>query len=190
MNRDQLVRLTEARMDTSLFRSAASAMTRHDAFPDTLPGMAVTGLEAVFDDEGDEGDELPSDRDFIAMLAAYRASGGIVRTDDLARMLNDRRRAGLDSLASLIGSGTVFGFEWRRAFWLPMFQFEPRDLSLKPAPRQVVAELAEDFDGWALAVWFAHANSWLQDRRPVDLLDSQMNRVLEAARADRFVASG
>lgn len=187
MSRSQLVRLTEARTDMALFRSPLRDVGRHDGFVDTVPAMAVTGLHAIV---SDEDAELPSDRDFIAMLAAYRATGGIARTDDLARMLNEQRRAGLDGLAGLIASGTVFGFEWRRAFWLPMFQFEPHDLTLKPAPRQVVAELTDEFDGWALAVWFAHQNSWLQGRRPVDLLDSQLTQVLEAARADRFIAAG
>lgn len=187
MNRSQLVRLTEARMDMALFRTPLRDVGRHKGFVDTVPAMAVTGLHAVF---GDDHDELPSDRDFIAMLSAYRATGGIARTDDLARMLNEHRRAGLDALAGLIAAGTVFGFEWGSDFWLPMFQFEPRDLSLKPAPRQVVAELADEFDGWGLAVWFAHPNCWLQDRRPVDLLNSQLSQVLEAARTDRFIAAG
>ena len=186
MNRSQLVRLTEARMDMALFRTALREAERRDHFVDTVPAMAVTQLQAILDDE----DELPSDRDFIAMLAAYRATGGIARTDDLARMLNEQRRAGLDGLAGLIARGAVFGFEWRGAFWLPMFQFEPHDLSVKPAPRQVVAELTDEFDGWALAVWFAQPNSWLQDRRPVDLLDSRLSQVLEAARTDRFIAIG
>ncbi len=187
MNRSQLVRLTEARMDMALFRAPLRDVTRHDGFVDTVPAMAVTGLQAILDDDHDE---LPSDRDFIVMLAAYRATGGIARTDDLARMLNEHRRAGLDGLAGLIADGTVFGFEWRSEFWLPMFQFEPRDLSVKPAPRQVVEELTDEFDGWALAVWFAQPNSWLHDRRPVDLLDSQLGQVLEAARTDRFIAAG
>ena len=187
MNRSQFVRLTEARSDMALFRTPLRDVAPHNDFVDTVPAMALTGLRAILDDEHDE---LPSDRDFIAMLAAYRATGGIARTDDLARMLNEQRRAGLDGLAGLIASGTVFGFEWRRSFWLPMFQFEPRDLSVKPAPRQVVAELTDEFDGWALAVWFAQPNSLLQDRRPVDLLDSRLSQVLEAARTDRFIAIG
>ena len=187
MNRSQHFRLTEARMDMALFRTPLRDVAPHDDFVDTVPAMALPGLRAILDHEEDE---LPSDRDFIAMLAAYRATGGIARTDDLARMLNEQRRAGLDGLAGLIARGTVFGFEWRGAFWLPMFQFEPHDLTLKPAPRQVVAELTAEFDGWAMAVWFAQPNSWLYDRRPVDLLDSQLNQVLEAARTDRFIATG
>ena len=71
-----------------------------------------------------------------------------------------------------------------------MFQFELRDLSVKQGPRKVLAELSPVLDGWALAAWFARPNSWLNDRSPVDTLDSNLAAVLAAARADRFVASG
>jgi hypothetical protein len=133
---------------------------------------------------------LPCDRDFIAMRAAYRATGGTARGDDLARMLEDRQRGDYVSLARLIVSGEIFSFQWHHTYWVPMFQFELRDLSIKPGPRQVHAELASVFDGWTLAVWFAQPNSWLNERKPVDLLDSDLADVLEAARADRFIATG
>lgn len=133
---------------------------------------------------------VPSDRDFVAMRTGYRATGGIARGDDLARLLEDTQRGDLASLARLIAAGEVFGFDWHGSFWVPMFQFELRDLSVKPAVRQVQRELAQVFDGWTIAVWFAQRNSWFDEQRPVDLLDTQLPAVLHAARADRFIASG
>jgi len=141
--------------------------------------------------ESDEGiRRVPSDRDFVAMRAGYRATGGIARGDDLARLLEDMQRGDVSTLARLIASGEVFGFDWHGSFWVPMFQFELRDLSVKPSVRQVQTELAQVFDGWTMAVWFAQRNSWLDEQRPVDLLDNQLGAVLHAARADRFIASG
>ncbi|MDM0059234.1 antitoxin Xre/MbcA/ParS toxin-binding domain-containing protein [Variovorax fucosicus] len=61
---------------------------------------------------------------------------------------------------------------------------------IKPAHQQVLAELVSVFDGWALAIWFVQPNPWLNDRSPVDLLGLNLSGVLEAARADRFVAAG
>ncbi len=90
----------------------------------------------------------------------------------------------------LIVSGHVFSFAWHDTYWVPMFQFDPQDLSLRPATRQVLAELANDLDGWSIAGWFAASNPWLSQRRPVDLLDIDLPAVLQAARADRFVATG
>lgn len=54
----------------------------------------------------------------------------------------------------------------------------------------MLAELRPVFDGWALAAWFAKRNTWLNDRCPVDTVASNLMAVLEAARADRFVANG
>jgi len=134
--------------------------------------------------------DKPSSQGFGALLAAYRSTGGTARGDDLARLLEDHFLGDFVSLAKLIASDKVFGFTWRDTFWIPMFQFDLVDLSVKGAARQVLAELGGDFDGWARAAWFVAPNPWLNGRRPVDLLKSNLLGVLDAARADRFVASG
>jgi hypothetical protein len=92
------------------------------------------------------------------------------------------------SLARRLASGEILGFHWRRSLWVPVFQFDLEDLSLRPEPGEVFAELKPAFEGWALAAWFARRNSFLEGRRPVDLLPSSLGAVLQAARADRFVA--
>lgn len=171
------MRSFQAEADPKGFRPALS--------PDT-PGSAE-----VVTPESDEGlRRVPSDRDFVAMRTGYRPTGGIARGDDLARLLEDLQRGDVSTLARLIASGDVFGFDWHGSFWVPMFQFDLHDLTVKPAARQVQAELAQVFDGWAIAVWFAQRNSWLDERKPVDLLDTELPAVLHAARADRFIVSG
>lgn len=125
-----------------------------------------------------------------ALRAVFRRTGGLARGDDLERLLEDRQVGDFVSLARLIASGDIFGFEWRSMFWVPMFQFEMNDLSLRWSARSVAAKLSAVFDGWRLASWFAKPNSWLDDRSPVDLLNSDLTAVREAARADRFVAKG
>jgi Protein of unknown function (DUF2384) len=130
-----------------------------------------------------------SELEFIAMRAAYQATGGAACGDDLARLLQEHHCGDFVSLARLIVSGGVFGFEWHHTFWIPMFQFDPTDLSVRPGPQKVLAELATEFDGWTLALWFAQPNAWLNDRRPVDMLDTNLAAVVDAARADRFIAT-
>ncbi len=133
---------------------------------------------------------LPTDRDFAGMREAYRASGGTVRRDALARVLHGAEGAHDATLGKLLVTHDVFSFEWREVHWVPMFQFDMRDMSVRPRPQRVIAELAEVFDGWALAMWFSQPNHWLRQRRPVEVLDSSLTGVLAAARADRFIASG
>ena len=160
----------------------------------TLRARAPTALHALPAREAPRCEEvighLPSDRDFRVMRDVYRGSGGIARGDDLARLLEDHRCGDFISLARLIVNGEIFGFEWHDTYWVPMFQFDLRDLSNRPAVPRVLAELSTVFDGWALAVWFAQRNSWLNDQRPVDLLDTELDNVLQAASADRFIANG
>src|SRR5450755_1135237 len=70
------------------------------------------------------------DAAFAAMRAAYQPVGGLARGDDLARLLEERARGDFVSLARLIVDGEVFAFEWRRTYWIPMFQFDLADLSI------------------------------------------------------------
>lgn len=163
-----------------------------------MPGPDIAAIPAVRSGaspahpvhEADTIGATPNSRGFTALLSAYRATGGAVRRDELVRLLDAHRPADLSSLARLIVSGGIFSFEWRNTSWVPMFQFEPCDLSVRQGPRKVLGELATVFDRWTLAAWFAQPNSWLKGFRPVDLLASNLPAVVAAARADRFVAAG
>jgi len=134
--------------------------------------------------------DAPSSAGFTALLAAFRATGGTARGDDVARLLEDHGLATFVGLARLIAASEVFGFQWRATLWIPMFQFDMRDLSVRPSAGLVLAELGHGLDDWARAAWFARPNAWLQNRPPVDLIETQLDQVLSAARTDRFIANG
>ncbi len=131
---------------------------------------------------------LPTARAIVAMRQAYRATGGLASGDDVARMLEDRHCGDFVRLARLIVSGELFGFDWGGTFWVPMFQFNLRDLSIKDSAQRVQAQLPAACDGWMRAVWFARPHADLYDRPPVDLLEIDLPAVLAAARAERFIA--
>lgn len=148
-----------------------------------------TSIEQVTQAPDEKNAGVAGDRDFAALRAGCQASGGAVRGGDLAGWLEKRQRGDAVSLAKLIISGNIFGFEWQGNFWVPMFQFDFRDLSIRQAPRKVRAELGGVFDGWALAVWFVQPCVWLNGQSPLDLLEADLPAVLEAARSERFVAT-
>jgi hypothetical protein len=127
---------------------------------------------------------------FDALRCAYLAFGGLARGDDVARLLEDRARGDFVSLARLIASRRIFGLEWQDTFWIPMFQFDLGDLSVRRCMKPVLDELASAFDGWRLAAWFVEPNDWLKECRPIDLIVIDPDEVAQAARADRFVAAG
>jgi len=65
----------------------------------------------------------------------------------------------------------------------PAFQFSNHQ-PIK-AVREILAAFGERKDSWKLTLWFTSNNGWLPDSaRPVDLLNSNPEAVIEAARRD------
>ena len=133
---------------------------------------------------------VPTSAGVVVLLSAFLATGGVVRGNELAMMFEDLKMGNLASLGRAMASGEICSFQWRSAFWIPMFQFNLDNLAFQPGPRKIMRELSGVFNDWMLAAWFAQPNSWLRGGKPVDLLESNFSAVLEAARADRYVAAG
>lgn len=134
--------------------------------------------------------DYPTPLGFVALLSAYRPTGGVVRADDLSRSLRSEEPGHLTNLARRLVSGAILSFSWRQTLWVPLFQFEAGSSAVRPAVAQVMGELQGAFDSWEMAVWFVQPNSSLKAMRPLDLLGQQDAEVLQAARVDRFVAMG
>ena len=126
----------------------------------------------------------------VAMVQVYERTGGLMRSEDVLFLLRRRSSQALSLLARWIVDRRVVAFEWQADRLVPMFQFDLADMSIRPEAAAVLAELAGVFDDWELASWFAEPNAWLQGRTPVDALQADAQAVLDAARADRFVARG
>jgi hypothetical protein len=76
--------------------------------------------------------------------------------------------------------GRIIGVPWHGRTLYPAFQF--RDGRPSPAVERAAAVLRDrGLSGWSLALWFLTPSGWLWDRRPVDLLDEDPERVLAAA---------
>ncbi len=125
--------------------------------------------------------DVPSCRGFIALLEAFRATGGTAPGAIVGRLLEERQVGNAVSLVQLIDTGQAFGFEWRDSLWIPMFQFDANDLALKANAQSVRAELPSLWSGWRVATWFAAPNARLDGRSPADRLDSDLEAVVQAA---------
>ncbi|MEO7129471.1 MAG: hypothetical protein ABI040_11525 [Rhodoferax sp.] len=126
----------------------------------------------------------PGIRAFVAMRATYRISGGMLRAENLAQLLEAHSRKGASSLDNLLASRAVYGFHWHESMWIPMFQFDPDKLSVNHPASRVREALGPDFDDWSLASWFTRKNPKLENRRPVDLLKTGYPELMQAARED------
>ena len=127
--------------------------------------------------------DTPSGRGFIALLEAFRATGGTAPGEIVGRLLEEHQVGNAVSLAKLIHTGQAFGFEWRDSLWIPMFQFDANDLALRAGVQSVRAELPSLWSGWNVASWFAAPNARLDGHSPADWLDSDLEAVVQAAQA-------
>lgn len=157
------------------------------------PALNRAGFDPVPDAEYSHHQHVQeehTDQQFIAMLDAYRGSGGLARAQEVVALFKRRGGSDLATLASWIVNKKVICFEWQSKMWLPLFQFNRLNMAPQPGLSQVLAQLIPDHDGWALAKWFAQPNAWLGDRTPAALLDLDPPAVLNASRAARLIANG
>ena len=89
-----------------------------------------------------------------------------------------RNRAAL--AARWRADGKLFAVEHQGRLLYPGFQFNQQGRP-KPIIGKVLAALGSAVGPWQTAIWFTTGNAWLDGRKPVDLLDSESKRVLDAA---------
>jgi hypothetical protein len=108
------------------------------------------------------GDFLPATE--VAQLAGFSASNLSVQPNKWKR------------------NREIFAIQHGREDYLPLYGLNPGD----HRPRKEIAEILKIFgdakDGWGLAFWFAALNSFLDDERPQDLLVTDPERVIAAAK--------
>lgn len=129
-----------------------------------------------------------ADHQFVQMLNGFRESGGLARLQEVAELCALRGGPDIESLSISLARKEIICFEWQSHGWLPLFQFNPGDMRLRSQVQPVISELSCIYDPWDLAFWFSQPNPWLANRVPANALLSDPATVLQAARADRFVA--
>lgn len=124
------------------------------------------------------------------VIDVYQRMGGLASGDQVASMLRCEQGQPISTLAKWIVSRKVISLVWKSQLLLPLFQFDRADMSPRAEVLAVAQELSRAFDDWELAAWFASPNSWLCDALPAELVLVDHARVMDAARADRFIALG
>ena len=133
--------------------------------------------------------ENAADLQFLELLNAYRAIGGLARASEVFTMFRSRNEPDATSLARAMVKRQIICFDWQSTTWIPLFQFERAGMVLHLELEPVLCELRPVFDAWEIASWFVQENGWLADRAPAELLVCSPAVVLNAARADRFIAA-
>lgn len=144
-----------------------------------------------------EADGMPACH-WMATASAFADTGGLISGDELATRI--REQCLLDTslkvsepvslVARWIVSRAVVSIDSPWGHMLPMFQFDLPRASLYPGVAIVLAELGGVLDGAELALWFVTPNEWLHGERPALAMQTMLQAVRHAARADRYVALG
>lgn len=160
--------------------------------PPQHPGRGPDPVAALAGGTDRPAIDLPAveSRQFLVMERAFAMRGGLVTGEELAGRMRTRHEQPISVLARWIVSRCVLSIAWRGQTLVPLFQFEPHDLSVRRSVGRVIVELRDVFDDWELALWFAQPNAWLGHASPLRMLDEDAAAVLQAARADRFIARG
>lgn len=131
-----------------------------------------------------------AEREFAAMLVAFRLGGGIVSGEGLARLLRVRHDQPVSLVARWLVGRSILSLDWRGQTWIPLFQFDRDTMKPRTCVFDIVRELAAAFDDWEMSLWFATPSTWLGDVAPLSMLDRDPRAVLRAAQADRYIALG
>lgn len=105
---------------------------------------------------------------------------GLLTSAEVAE-INQSRAENRSALASRWkGEGLIFSVSHQGRDYFPGFQFDAQG-----KPRKGVANVLQALGGvhgWETALWFTAPNAYLDDRRPLDLLETDPDAVVEAAR--------
>jgi hypothetical protein len=149
--------------------STAGAAARHRSEPH------ATGLDMT-------------DHDRVETLyIAYERNGGVAICDEVVVMLRRHIRQPVSCLARWIVHRAIVNFHLHGHTFIPLFQFDLFDMSIKTTFSLVTTELSDVLDESELAEWFARPNCWLGCRSPIERLAQAPGAVLDAARADRYI---
>lgn len=135
---------------------------------------------------------------WLSTAAAFSGTGGLVSGDDLADLIRHRCEVAgwlpdsepVALVARWIVTRAVVRLDSPWGPMFPLFQFDLPTASVVDAMDPLLNELRPVFDDVELALWFVTPNDWLGGARPVSAMHHSLPAVLQAARADRFVAGG
>lgn len=132
--------------------------------------------------------ERQVDHQFMTMLNAFRANGGLARAQEVFMVYKSNYSGEAATLARWIVKREVISFDWESKIWIPLFQFDRTHMQRLEGLDAVLTVLNPVLSPWELALWFAQPSPWLLGRTPADVLATEPKAVLEAAGADRFIA--
>lgn len=120
----------------------------------------------------------------------FERHGGVASVEEVALLMRLHCDQPVSQLARWIVGSKIVHFVDQSQTWVPLFQFDLDDMSIRPAVITLLGELSPVMENDELAAWFVTRNEWLSDAAPIEMMEADIQAVLDPARADRFVTRG
>src|ERR1035437_286107 len=108
-------------------------------------GFPIQLIPGTFSKSHSHPDQRPQaqhrDKEFVALMNAFRRSGGLARSAEVAARVGSLCSGASFPLSDWLVKRQVICVEWRETLWLPLFQFDASGLTLKAGLTAVLAEL-------------------------------------------------
>ncbi len=128
------------------------------------------------------------DAQVAALIDGFATRGGLASGDELAHLMRPSWRQPISALARWIVARKVLSFSWRGQLLLPLFQFHLPRVAPRDGVVEASAALLDLLDDEGLAAWFLRPNDWLRQAVPADVVLTDADAVVGAARSARFDA--
>jgi hypothetical protein len=143
----------------------------------------VKVVEAFLPDVAPSGPALAQARMMIEAKRAILDSGDYIPAAEIAKIAGYSDTNPSAQPNKWKREGAVFAVQHNGVDYFPLFSLDA-ETNYKPLPalKSVLDRFHGSKGGWSLAFWFAGLNSFLDDRKPQDLLASDPEQVIAAAR--------
>lgn len=156
---------------------------RTTARPDDQVSSA-TGTDDRDDDDNGASSVPESVARRIALRDRLREEVPLITAEQWSRLSGNTGRNPSAALGKYKAAGRLFAVTRGNQHLYPDFQFSENEARPKPAIAAVLERVPEPARGWPLLSWFNAPNVFLGNRKPLEAIDSDPQRVAEAA--DRF----
>jgi hypothetical protein len=135
-------------------------------------------------------EEAAQSAESLHLAGALRVRGGMLPADEVAWRMRPHYDQPISQLARWIVTRAIVVVPSGSFTFVPMFQFDPTRMTLRVEVSAALAELVPVFDDLEVAGWFVEPNRWLGGLAPVESLGQGSVALLQAARTDRYIATG
>jgi hypothetical protein len=194
LDRTRDARVVAVRIENADEEQAAAAQRVFSRVAEFLPQLIETRQQEAFKKiiESLMPSVAPSAsaRAQIQMLVAARTSilksGDFISPKEVAHLANYSASNPSVYPNKWKQSGKIFAIQNEGNDYFPFYALDPKNrYQPRPQVAEVLRVLGNTKDSWAIALWFASLNSFLDDERPQDVLATDPDRVVEAAQDER-----